>query len=150
VETAATTHAHTGRSAAQWAALVFGIVFILVALLGFLNGGMTMESDPARAPRLIGMFPVNLLHNLVHLAFGIWGIAAARTHGAARSYCIGAGVIYAVLAVAGWLSPNGFGLVPLGDNDIGLHAVLALALLAVGLTSKRDHAHTHTHTTTRA
>ena len=150
METATTTHVHTGRTAAQWAALVFGIVFVIVALLGFVNGGMTMESDPARAPKLVGMFPVNLLHNLVHLAFGIWGIAAARTHAGARSYCIGAGAIYAVLAVVGWLSPNGFGLVPLGGNDIGLHAVLAIALLAVGLTSKKDHVHTHTHTTTRA
>ena len=148
--TTSTTHVHTGRSGAQWAALVFGIVFVLVALLGFLTGGMTMEADPDRAPHLIGMFPVNLLHNLVHLAFGLWGIAAARTHGAARSYCVGAGAIYAVLAVVGWLSPNGFGLVPLGGNDIGLHAVLAIALLAVGLTAKRDHVHTHPGTTTRA
>ena len=148
--TAATTHVHTGRTAAQWAALIFGIVFIAVALLGFVSGGMTMESDPARAPHLIGMFPVNLLHNVVHLAFGIWGIAAARTHASARGYCVGAGAIYAVLAVLGWLSPNGFGLVPLGGNDIGLHAVLAIALLAVGLTARRDAVRTETHTTTRA
>ena len=133
-----TTHTHSGRTAAQLAALVFGIVFILVALLGFFTSGMSMEDDPAVAPRLLGMFPVNLLHNVVHLLFGLWGLMAARTHPSARSYCIGAGAIYAVLALLGWFVPNGFGLVPIGGADIWLHALLAVVLLAVGLTSHRD------------
>ena len=142
--TATTTHTHTGRTTAQLAALVFGIVFILIALLGFFTSGMSMEDDPSMAPRLLGLFPVNLLHNIVHLLFGIWGVMAARTHGAARSYCIGAGAIYAVLALLGWFVPNGFGLVPIGGNDIWLHALLAVVLLAVGLTSHRDTDHVHT------
>ena len=142
--TATTTHTHTGRTTAQLAALVFGIIFVLVALLGFFTSGMSMEDDPAMAPQLLGLFPVNLLHNVVHLLFGIWGLMAARTHGAARSYCIGAGAIYAVLALFGWFVPNGFGLVPIGGNDIWLHALLALVLLAVGLTSHRDVEHVRT------
>ena len=140
----ATTETHAGRTTAQLAALVIGGGFILVALLGFFTSGMNMDADPATASKLLGIFPVNALHNVVHLLFGIWGIMAARTHGAARSYCIGAGAIYALLAVAGWFVPNGFGLVPIGGADVWLHVVLAAALLAVGLTSDRDPVRAHT------
>ena len=120
----------------QRVAQVFGIVFLLVALLGFFTTGTSMEADPARAPHLLGLFPVNLLHNFVHLAFGIWGLAAARSFGAATSYARIAGVLYLLLAVLGFVAPSGFGLVPLGSHDIWLHAVLGIALAAVGFTSR--------------
>jgi hypothetical protein len=115
---------------------VFGVVFILVAILGFISpGGMAMTVEPTTG-MVLGLFPVNLLHNIVHLLFGIWGLVAARTWTGSKSYFKGAGIIYAVLTVAGFLSPTGFGLVPLGGNDIWLHAVLAIALLAIGFTAK--------------
>ena len=88
-----------------------------------------MNADHLTAPRLLGIFPVNLVHNLVHLLFGAWGVAASRSLGATRAFLAGAGIIYLILACVGYLSPNGFGLVPLGGADIGLHAFLALALL---------------------
>lgn len=115
---------------------VFGVVFILVAVLGFITpGGMEMSTEPATS-LLLGIFPVNLLHNIVHLLFGIWGLVAARSWTGSKSYFKGAGIIYAVLTVVGFLSPTGFGLVPLGGNDIWLHAVLAVAMLAIGFTAK--------------
>jgi hypothetical protein len=120
---------------AQGVALLAGIGFLLVGILGFVQGGMSMEADPNLAPKLLGMFPVNVLHNCVHLAFGIWGLAAARTHAAARAYCRIAGVIYLVLTALGYLSPNGFGLVPLGGADVLLHLVLGLVLAGVGFTA---------------
>ena len=46
------------------------------------------------------------------------------------------GVAYLLLALLGWLRPDGFGLVPLGGNDIWLHAVLGIALAAVGFTAR--------------
>jgi hypothetical protein len=118
---------------------VFGVVFILIAILGFLapNGGMAMQpTDPATAAKVLGIFPVNLLHNVVHLLFGIWGLAASRSWGGSKSYFTTSGAIYAVLTVVAFLSPTGFGLVPLGGADIGLHAVLAIAMLGLGLTAK--------------
>jgi hypothetical protein len=124
------------RTTAQWVSLVFGVGFLLVAILGFVQGGMSMESDPNLAPKVLGMFPVNLLHNLVHLAFGIWGLAAWRTHDASRAYCRIAGVIYLVLAALGYVTPNGFGLVPLGGSDPLLHLVLGLVLAGVGFTAR--------------
>ncbi|MEX0760217.1 MAG: DUF4383 domain-containing protein, partial [Tistlia sp.] len=88
-------------------ALIMGIVFLLVGIAGFVPG-LVMEHQPAEgdvvadAGLLFGLFPVNLLHNLVHLAFGIWGVAVFRRFGAARLYAQAVAVIYAVLAVMGF------------------------------------------------
>ncbi|MFL5481226.1 MAG: DUF4383 domain-containing protein [Gemmatimonadaceae bacterium] len=122
----------------QKLATVFGIVFILVAIVGFITpGGMYMQpSDPAMAAKALGIFPVNLLHNIVHLLFGIWGLAAARSWGGSKSFFVWGGVIYAVLTVLAFVSPSGFGLVPLAGADIGLHCLLAIVMLGIGLTTK--------------
>lgn len=117
-------------------AQIFGIVFLLVAILGFVTTGMSMEADPETAPKLLGLFPVNVLHNVVHLAFGLWGWAAARSFAGAKSYLTIGGALYAVLAVLGFVVPDTFGLIPIGGNDIWLHAVLAVAMLAAGLTAR--------------
>ena len=122
----------------QKLATVFGVVIILLAIVGsFATGAMYMQpTDPAMAPKALGMFPVNLLHNIVHLLFGIWGLAAARTWSASRSFFVWGGVIYAVLTVLAFFSPSGFGMVPLAGADIGLHCLLAIVMLGIGLTAK--------------
>jgi hypothetical protein len=121
------------RTLTQKVAMVFGVAFLLFAALGLvLPGGMGMEADPDPAPDLLGLFPVNLLHNLVHLTFGVWGVLAARTFSAAKAYCRMSGAIYVVLMVLGFIVPDGFGLVPLGGNDPWLHLVLAAGLLYFG------------------
>lgn len=121
----------------QRVAQIFGGVFILVAIAGFVATGLTnMEADPATAPHLVGMFPVNVLHNVVHLLFGIWGLMAARMYSSARNYSRIAGVLYLGLAAVGYVSPNGFGFVPLGGADIWLHAVLGIVLAGVGFTAR--------------
>jgi hypothetical protein len=94
-------------------------------------------TDPATAAKALGIFPVNLLHNIVHLLFGIWGLAASRSWAGSKSFFTISGAIYAVLTVIAFVSPSGFGMVPLGGSDIGLHAVLAIAMLAIGLTAKQ-------------
>jgi hypothetical protein len=117
------------RTLTQKAAMVFGVVFLLVGLLGlFIPGGMGMEANNAQAPKLLGLFPVNLLHNIVHLAFGAWGLAASRSYTASRGYHRTGAIIYLVLVVLAFVDPTTFGLVPIGGNDIWLHAVLALGL----------------------
>jgi hypothetical protein len=122
----------------QRVAQVFGAVFILIALAGFVwDGGLTMTATMGpEQPRLFGIFPINILHNVVHLAFGIWGLAASRTFGAAKTYAIAAGAIYLLLAVLGFVAPTMFGLVPIGGNDIWLHALLAVALLGFGVAAR--------------
>lgn len=122
----------------QKLAALFGVVFIILAILGFIApGGMAMQpADPATAGKIIGMFPVNLLHNIVHLLFGIWGLAASRSWGGSKSYFTTVGVIYIVLAIVGYFSPDGFGLVPLAGANIGLHGALGVVMLLIGVTTK--------------
>ncbi len=121
----------------QKVALVFGIAFVLAAISGFIiPGGMGMESDPMLAPKALGLFPINLLHNVVHLAFGVWGLAASRSFSGSRTYARLAGVLYALLIPLGFLVPNGFGLIPLGGNDPYLHILLAVPLIYFGFTTK--------------
>src|SRR5687767_2110095 len=92
----------------RYFALIFGIVFAAVGVAGFIPGLLTppgaeepaLTVEAARG-RLLGFFPVNVLHDAVHLAFGIWGIVAYRSLGAARLYAQAIAVIYAVLVVMG-------------------------------------------------
>lgn len=118
----------------QRVAQIFGVIFILIAILGFVAAGTSMEADPEMADKVLGLFPVNLLHNIVHLLFGIWGLAASRSSNAAVGYARTGGIIYLVLAVLGYISPDGFGFVPLGGHDIWLHVLLGAALAAAGFT----------------
>jgi hypothetical protein len=121
------------RSKAQLGALVFGVAFLLVGVAGFLvPGGAGMDADLETAGRLLGLFPMNLLHNVVHLAFGVWGLLASRSHDAARNYGRIGSVAYGALVVLAFLSPTLFGLVPIGSHNIWLHAVLAIGLAWVG------------------
>ena len=120
-------------TAGQRIAQVFGWGFIVIGLAGFAATGGSMNPDHLTAPRVFGVFPVNVTHNVVHLVFGVWGVLAARSLGAARTYLLGAGLIYLVLAALGFVAPDGFGLVPLGGNDVGLHLFLGLGLLLSGM-----------------
>lgn len=115
-------------------ALAYGIVFLLVGIVGFIPGLTVPHSHPDVAVETgmglaLGLFPVNILHNLVHLLFGAWGLMAARTPGAAVAYARAVAIIYALLTVMGLIPAMNlhttFGLVPLYGNDIWLHALLA-------------------------
>lgn len=115
---------------------ILGVMFIIIGVLGFIPGLLTMphEGDPALAAtdahgRLLGLFMVNSLHNLIHIAFGIWALGASRDVLRARQFCKANAVIYGVFAVMG-LFPGlntFFGLVPLHGNDVWLHAVISAA-----------------------
>ena len=122
---------------AQRIAQIFGWAFIAAGLAGFFATGGSMDANHLTAPKLLGLFPVNVLHNIVHLVFGVWGLLASRSVGGARGYFLGAGAIYLLLAALGTVAPDGFGLVPIGGADVGLHIFLALGLLASSLVARR-------------
>jgi Domain of unknown function (DUF4383) len=114
------------------AALVFGIVFVLAGLSGFFAAPPPPDAPPLTVEQghglALGLFPVNTLHNVVHLLFGVLGIAASR--GAlvsARGYFRLVAVAYALLVVLGLLpaTHTTFGLIPIWGNDVWLHALLA-------------------------
>lgn len=126
-------------------ALIYGIVFLLVGIAGFIPGLTAEHSHPdvevtAGLGLLMGLFPVNVLHNLFHAVFGVWGLVASRGFGAARLYARAVGVIYAVLAVMGLIPAlrlyTTFGLVPLYGHDVWLHVALAAIALYFGF--RRD------------
>ncbi len=104
-------------------ALVYGVVFLVVGILGFIPGA-TVEGE-----YLLGIFGVNALHNVVHLLFGVLGIAAALTRWS-RPYFQGVGVIYLLLGVMGFIP----GLYLGDDMLLGLvHINLADNLLHLAL-----------------
>ena len=129
-------------------ALIYGIVFLLVGILGFVPGinqmhgaheGLTV-GGPGHG-MLLGLFHVNLLHNMVHLLFGVWGLAASRSIDASRMYGKGVAIIYAVLAVFGLIPGLNtlFGLVPIEGNDVWLHLLLAAVAGYFGFLAPRVH-----------
>jgi hypothetical protein len=122
---------------AQTGALVFGVAFLAFGVLGlFVHNGMGMDANNETTGRLLGLFPVNLLHNLVHLAFGVWGLVASRSWSASRGYGRIGAIIYAVLVVMAFVDPTTFGLVPIGSHDVWLHAVLAAGLAYIGFAGR--------------
>ena len=114
-------------------ARIFDIAFLLIGLSGFVPGLTPAHTHPglavdAGSGMAMGLFPVNILHNLFHLAFGVWGLLAARSVGGARAYGKGVAIIYGLLTVMGLfpVTNTTFGLVPIYGNDVWLHALLAL------------------------
>ncbi len=131
------------RSLAQTLALVFGLAFLGAGVLGFIPGITTNLGDIEFAgndspSELLGLFQVSILHNIVHLLFGIAGIALARTWESARTYLLGSGVIYIVLLVYGLLVDvnSDANFVPFNNADDLLHLGLAIGLLASWFVSK--------------
>ncbi len=125
-------------------ALAFGIVFLLAGLSGFVPGLSPGHTHPdmvvTSGSRLaVGLFPVNVLHDLVHLAFGVWGLLAARSAFGALAYARSVAIVYALLTVLGLipLTDTTFGLVPLYGNDIWLHAGLAIVAAYFGFIHKQ-------------
>ena len=122
------------------AALVFGIVFVLAGLSGFFAAPPPPDAPPLIVEHghglALGLLPVNTLHNVVHLLFGVLGIAASR--GAifsARGYFRLVALSYTLLVVLGLIpaTQTTFGLIPIWGNDVWFHALLAVGAGYFGL-----------------
>ncbi len=128
------------RSPIQSLAMLFGIVFLLVGILGFIPGITTHYSDLKFAghnsdAKLLGLVQVSILENIIHLLFGVAGLALAKTWEGARRYFIGGGIIYLVLFVYGLITGNesGANFVPTNAAGDVLHVVLGVAMLGIGV-----------------
>jgi Domain of unknown function (DUF4383) len=117
----------TSRRFAQ----LIGVLFLAVGILGFIPGFVS-NPHPNAVPGLfadegygllIGLFPVNWIHNLVHLGVGIAGLSLSSTTGKARSFARGLTWFYGFLAVMGSIPALSmlFGLAPLHGWDVFLH-----------------------------
>lgn len=124
-------------------ALIWGILFLIAGAGGFIpqlspaatHPGLTMDHGSAMA---LGLFPVNTLHNIVHLLFGIWGVLAYRSVSGARGYARAVAIAYGLLIILGLLPQTNtmFGFVPLFGNDVWLHVVLALPAAYFGFVHR--------------
>ncbi len=130
----------TQRPAIELAAMAVGATFLLVGVLGFVPG-VTQNFDTMKfaghesGAELLGIFQVSILHNIVHLLFGVAGLAAAKAVSAARSYLVGGGLIYGALGVYGMVvdKMSEANFVPVNDADNWLHIGLAAAMIILGL-----------------
>jgi len=124
----------------QTAAAAVGAVFVAVGIAGFVPGittdlydGLDFAGNESEA-ELLGVFQVSVLHNIVHLGFGIAGLVLARTVAEARVYLIGGGAIYLVLWLYGLIVDLGSdaNFVPVNTADNWLHLGLAAGMLGLG------------------
>lgn len=133
-----------GRSPVQYASIVVGAVFLLVGILGFIPGittnydALTFAGHHSEA-KLLGLFNVSGLHNVVHLLFGVLGLALARTFTGARNFLVGGGIVYALLFVYGLVIDHhsAANFIPVNTADNWLHLGLAVGMIGLGLALGR-------------
>jgi hypothetical protein len=115
--------------------LIFGAVYVVVGLLGFLGDPIVADASHAdmesASGDLLGLFPINVVHNIVHLAIGAFLLWGATEHDRAILSARVVGGVYLLVGLLGFVAPNTFGLMPIGGNDIWLHLATAAVLLGV-------------------
>lgn len=126
--------------------LVFGVVYVIVGILGFLGEPLVTDASHAdmesASGDLLGIFPINALHNVVHLLIGAALLYGSTEHGRAVLIARIVGGVYAVVGLLGLVAPDTFGLMPIGGADVLLHLGSAAILLGVTyINPERDDAH---------
>ncbi len=109
--------------------LVLGVVLLAVGILGVITGGHD---------HVLIVFGINMTHNAVHILSGVLGIAAAlMSLKAAKMFCVLFGIVYGIVAVAGFMNvPQAVSLLNLNTADNFLHLGIAAGCLFFGLTAK--------------
>ncbi|MGC4808596.1 DUF4383 domain-containing protein [Micromonospora sp. DT233] len=131
------------KSRVQRAAVAVAALFLLLGVLGFVPGITTGYGDLAFAghgsgAKLLGLFQVSVLHNALHLGFGLAGLLLARSVAGARLFLAGGGALYLGLwlygLAVGFLAEHGpANFIPLNNADNWLHLVLGFGMLALGM-----------------
>jgi hypothetical protein len=129
------------RTLAQKLALMFGAVFLAVGILGFVPGittnlyeGLDFAGNDGNA-ELLGLFQVSVLHNIVHLLFGV-GIILAATHTGALSYLLYGGIAYGLVFLLGVIGAGDW--IPVNSADNVLHALLTAGLLGGWAAARKE------------
>lgn len=129
----------------QKAAVGVSVAFLAVGILGFIPGITTdydtmMFGGHHSEAKLLGLFQVSILHNVVHLLFGAVGLALARSAAGAKNYLIGGGAVYLVLWVYGLVidQTSAANFVPLNTADNWLHLALGAGMILLGVALPRQ------------
>jgi Domain of unknown function (DUF4383) len=133
-----------GRDSLRELARLISLAFVVVGIAGFIPGITTHYGDLRFAgdnsgAKLLGVFQVSVLHNIVHLLYGVTGFALARTRGGARAFLVVGGLVYLVLALYGAVTPqdSAWNFVPLDRDDDLLHLGLGLGMFGLGVLPER-------------
>jgi hypothetical protein len=137
------------RTSVQAFALYFGIIYALVGILGLIPGILQPPAPGAPAlvvdtayGYLLGLFPVNLLHDAVHLLVGVLGIVASGRFAAARGYSRAVAIVFVLLTIMGLVPglDTTLGLIPLFGADVVLHALTAVVSAYFGWFARESSA----------
>ncbi len=107
---------------------IFGVVLLIVGVLGYMQNPV------------LGLFAVDNIHNIIHLASGIVALAAAATsYQNSRMYLMVFGLVYALVTILGFLSPNGvvLNLITVNTADNYLHLAISIVTLVIGFGSPK-------------
>jgi hypothetical protein len=136
-----TTRGTTGRlsdSPNRLVAAVFGVVYLLVGVLGFFYTGFEDFAGTDTGESILGIFEVNPLHNIVHLGIGAVLLAASRTVAAAKGANTFVGAVYLIVGIVGlFILDSEANILSLNGADNVLHLASALVLLGVALSQDK-------------
>lgn len=125
------------------AALLFGVVLVLVGILGFVPAFTTTDAEGMEL--LLGIFMVGTVHNIIHLATGAAALLGSSDSRWARLFFQVFGVVYAVVTLVGFVQGDTvLGLIHVNLADNLLHLALAVSFLALGFGVKEDRDNTVT------
>ena len=128
-------------------ALIVGILFLFLGIAGFIPGFISIPEVTANAPldvpnlmftdgygNVLGLFPTNYLHNAVHIAVGILGIAAGTSFSGALVFNRSIAILYTAIAIMGLVPAlnTTFGVMPVFGNNVWLNAITAAAAAYYG------------------
>ena len=128
------------RSPAQWYCLIFGATLLLVGIIGFAADAGFDTGSGIDGDKLLGIFEVSGIHNLVHIASGAVLLAFAGKRAGARLAALGFGAVYLVVTIVGFIQgDNVLGIIPVNSADNFLHVAISVLAIAAGLaSSERD------------
>ena len=134
-------------SAERLFAFGIGLVFLIVGIAGFIPGLISIPAVAGDAPlhvpnlsfsdgygNVFGLFPTNFLHNAVHIAVGVLGLAAATSFTGSLVFNQGFAISYILIAIMGLLPATNttFGLMPIFGNNVWFNALTGLAAAYFG------------------
>ncbi len=134
-------------------ALIIGVLYLALGIFGFIPN-LLAAPDPNYDLKLatgygdiFGFLPTNILHNIVHLIVGAWGIASYKTYNNARGYSQAMTILYAVIAIAGLIPGLNtmFGYMPIYGNNVWLNGLVAMLSAYFGFAHIEDVEHAEGH-----
>ena len=131
----------------RYFALVVGLVFLLGGILGFIPGAVQPPptsdvtlSIPLGYGYLLGLFPVNIVVDVLYLVIGVVGLLSFNNAHTARNFAQVVAILFGILALMG--IPAGlntvFGLAPIFGHSVWLHGVVAVIAALLGWMTQEE------------